>query len=324
MLRLYVEEDRADSPSSICPEVALLITTYQQPRHLRLVLASVAMQQGVAGKLEVVIVDDGSTDETFEVAERFARSVDFPVRLTTHPHRGYQVAHCRNEGVLASTAPYIIYLDGDCLVRPDFVAQHLRRRKRHIVMNGDCFRLDEANSAKIDESAVRSGTYTQWISRDEHERLRRCHRRSFWQNFLRHPRKPSLLGNNIGMWREDLERINGWDEEYVGWGGEDDDFGYRLRQCGIRIKSIRRWTPTYHIWHPRHSTWMPDWRDGVNAARLMRSTPQARCPNGLLKLDEADSAGPVILRASAGETRIIDLTDRAVAGRTNHRRRLAA
>ncbi len=91
------------------PEIAICVTTYQKPWHLRRVLASIAGQQGVEGKFEVAVTDDGSTDETPEIVEEFRRRVDFPVRFTTHEHTVFHPARCRNDGARATSAPYLLF-----------------------------------------------------------------------------------------------------------------------------------------------------------------------------------------------------------------------
>src|SRR6266481_4643090 len=100
-------------------EIALLVSTFQRPAHLRRVLKSIAAQRGVSGALEVVVSDDGSQDDTHEIVRQFAEAASFPVHLTTHPHDGFQLARIRNEGAAASTAPYLLFLDGDCVLPPD-------------------------------------------------------------------------------------------------------------------------------------------------------------------------------------------------------------
>ena len=304
---------RRASKNASTPEVALLISTYHKPRHLKLVLACVAMQQDVDGKLELVVTDDGSTDETIEIVERFAQTVDFPVKLTTHRHRTFQLSRCRNEGVAASSAPYIVILDGDCLVPRDFILQHLRRRKPRIVMNGDCFRLEEDVSACIDEATVRCVEFVDLPSPAERMRVQCYDRAARWHNFIHHRTRPHLLGGHIGVWRSDYERVNGFDENFEGWGNEDDDLGYRFRQAKIRIRSIVRWTNTYHVWHPRDVTWTANWHDAWSeCGSIVPQGSRRAVLNGLIKLDstEAERAYTDPPFDASDETRVIAFSTR--------------
>ena len=142
----------------------MLISTYQRPWHLWRALLTVGCSRGVEGKFELIVTDDGSTDETSRVVEAFARRADFPVKFTTHQHRGFQVARCRNEGVALATAPYLLFTLGDCLLPPDHLATHLKWRRRGVVVVGDCYRLDMAASQRVTETVVQSGGYLHWIS----------------------------------------------------------------------------------------------------------------------------------------------------------------
>jgi len=266
------------------PEIALIISSYQQARHLQWVLASVAGQVGLEpGALEVVVTDDGSTDETSRMVEAFAHSVDFPVRFITHPHQGFGLARSRNDGVRASSAPYLLFLDGDCLIPPDHLACHLKHRKPGAVMAGYCCRLDRTTTERIDEQAIFRGDYLQWVPPSELRLLAKMDRKARFYNWIRHPRKPKMFGGNIGIWRADFERVNGFDENFQAWGGEDDDLRLRLRRAGVRIHSILRWTRTYHLWHPPHQTTPQKIRHGANVGYLGRAARLTRCANGLEK-----------------------------------------
>jgi glycosyltransferase involved in cell wall biosynthesis len=247
------------------------------------VLLSLAMQQHVAGKMEVVVADDGSADETPDVVSRFAATVDFPVKFVTHAHDGFRLARCRNDGFAASAAPYVLFLDGDCLVPPDHVAVHLQRRKPGAVRIGDACMLDRATAERVDEPAIRSGEYLRWIPRDELRRLALVDAKARLYNLLRHPRKPKLKGGNVGVWRSDYLLVNGFDETYRGWGCEDDDFGARLRKAGLRLLPILRWSRCYHLWHPQDSSVPATWREGANVEYYLRRGRLTCCRNGLTK-----------------------------------------
>ena len=266
------------------PEISLIIPTYQQPRHLSRVLTSVAGQEHVdRRKMEVVVADDGSSGQTEEIVDRYARSVEFPIRFTTHPHDGFQLARCRNDGVRASTGDYLLLLDGDCLIPPDHVAHHLERRRSGVAMGGYCCRLDRDVSERISEPDVWSGRYLQRIPNSELRRLIKMDRKARFYSVIRHPAKPKMFGGNIGLWRADYERVNGFDEHFRGWGGEDDDLRLRLRRAGVRIQSILRWTRTYHLWHPRDRTAPARLRDGANMDYLHRPIRLTRCGSGLVR-----------------------------------------
>ncbi len=155
------------------PDIALIVTSYQRPGHVLRALRSIAAQQGVAGRFEVVVTDDGSTDDTQQQVERFARSVDFPVRFTTHPHDGFRVSISRNQGVAASTAPYLLFTDGDCVLPPDHVRIHLERRQPGVARVGDCCRLDEATSQRVTDDVIAGGQFVDWGPASEVRRLRR-------------------------------------------------------------------------------------------------------------------------------------------------------
>ena len=196
------------------PEIALLLSTFQRPAHLRRALQSIGLQQGVEGKMELVVTDDGSSDETPRIVEEFARSVPFPVGFTTHPHTTFQLSRCRNEGARASRAPYLLFLDGDCILPSDHVRIHFERRQPGVVMAGDCCRLDRVTSERITSDVIRRGEFSNGAPAGEQRRLQKLDRASRFYRFIGHPTKPKLIGNNVGIWRADFERVNGYDENF--------------------------------------------------------------------------------------------------------------
>lgn len=270
------------------PEIALSLTTYQKPWHLRRALASIAGQRGVEGRMELVVTDDGSTDETAEVVEEFRRRVRFPVSFTTHEHFIYHPSRSRNDGARATTAPYLLFVDGDCVLPPDHVAIHLAQRKPGCAMLGDCYRADESLTVTLTEEEAAEGAFVHWKLGAERRRLDRQHRKNRLYSFLRHSTKPKLISNNVGIWRSDFERVNGFDENFMNWGCEDDDLGRRLIRSGVRLESILAHTRIVHLWHPRETSTTPRWRDGANVNYFLRPAWLTRCRNGLIPRSSAD------------------------------------
>ncbi len=109
------------------PQLSVILTTYHRPAHLERCLHCLTLQQGMDGKFEVIVADDGSQDNTEQVVRSVARTAAFPVKWVTHPHRGFRAALCRNDGVRASSAPYLVFVDCDCL----FPRDHLQNIFSH-------------------------------------------------------------------------------------------------------------------------------------------------------------------------------------------------
>lgn len=248
---------------------------------------SVGRQVGVDGRFELVISDDGSQDATAALVDAFARAVDFPVRFVTHPHEGFQLARCRNEGAAASRAPYLLFLDGDCVLPPDHVARHLEKRRKGVVMGGDCVRLDEDASERVTVESLKRGDLPE-APASELMRLRIQAWKARFYNLIRHATKPKVIGNNIGIWRSDYESINGYDENFIGWGCEDDDLRIRIHRAGLTVRSILHWTFTYHLWHPADPSQPKRWKEGRNVAYFSRPFRLTRCRNGLRKRSNED------------------------------------
>lgn len=261
-------------------ELGVIVSSYERPGHLLRTLTSIAMQQGVEGKFDVVISDDGSRDETEQMVRSFAAQANFPLTFVTHPHDGFQLARCRNEGAAASRGRYILFLDGDCILPPDHLALHLAKRQAGVVMGGDCVRLDEAVSDEVTVESLRQGLFPP-VPRGESQRMKKQARKAWFYNLVRHSTKPKLIGNNIGIWWEDYQALNGYDQNFVGWGCEDDDLRLRAHRAGLTVKSILSSTYTYHLWHATEQTQPDDWKNGLNVAYLTRPIRLTRCVNGL-------------------------------------------
>ncbi|MEX2172771.1 MAG: glycosyltransferase, partial [Pirellulaceae bacterium] len=285
-------------------DLAIIVTTYQMPGHLRRALASIAAQR-TARRLEVVVADDGSRDETRQVAGEFARGSAFPVRYVTHEHAGFQAARCRNAGVRHSTAPHLLFFDGDCVLPPDHVEAHLQAHRPGVVTSGFCARLDEAISRRVTLATIGRGDFAGLASPAELRKLAALHRKAWWYNWLGHQTKPALKSTDFSLARADYERVNGFDEQFRGWGCEDDDLGRRLKRAGLRLVSVLDRTRVYHLWHPPVPSKPQSWRQGANVEYLHRPLRLTRCLRGLVER----TSGELTVRL-AGEPRAAQALER--------------
>jgi len=283
------------------PELALILTSYQKPWHLRLALESITWQQ-TNRRLEIFVCDDGSTDETPQIVADFAARSPHPVRFLTHPHDGFQAARCRNEGVRHSTAPCLLFCDGDCLLPPDHIEQHFRFWQSGAVNCGYCVRFGPGLSQYVQTETVSSGLFTSWAPSLELRKLRRMHYKSLLYRFIRHPTKPAFRSTDFFLSREDLLRVNGFDENYRGWGCEDDDLGRRFRSAGIRLRSVLHRTRVYHLWHPPAPSRPQEWKQGDNVGYLQRPIRLTRCLRGYYERRPGDLTVRIVGQSAGDAT----------------------
>ena len=280
-------------------EIAIIVSTFERLGHLRRCLASIEAQRGVDGRFEVVVTDDGSRDGTVEFLEDACARAPFPMRFTTHAHDGFRLALCRNRGVAESAAPYILFTDGDCILPPEHIRAHLAARRIGRVVGGDSIRLDRARTESIDEESLRRGCFPRAAPVGEVIRVAMKSARAKLYQAFRTPMRPRLTGNNIGLWRADFLRVNGFDEAYRGWGFEDRDLQCRLERVGLRVWSILARTRPLHLWHEPHRTFA---RNGIGTQNLAYySVAQCRpafCANGFQKEGIASRDAPTTTLAT--------------------------
>jgi GT2 family glycosyltransferase len=235
----------------------LIVATYENPRALRLCLASVARL--APAPRSVAIADDGSGAETRAVVDGFAAGWSVPVRHLWHEDRGFQKNAILNRAIASSEAAFLVFIDGDVLVRPDFLGHHIALARPGRWSSGSLIRLDAEATAGVTEELVTSGRV---FDRDWLRGHRAIDRFGTWLKTRPLP-EPVLAGldrvtpvqkawggANSSAFREALLAVNGFDET-MKYGGEDKELGVRLTNSGVRGQHLRYVASVVHLDHPR-------------------------------------------------------------------------
>ncbi len=272
--------------------ISVIVTTWNREDALDAVLRSLALQSD--RNFEVIVADDGSGEGTRRLIEEWQSKIGRPLKHVWQPHEGFRAAEIRNRAILASSGAYCIFLDGDCVARPNFVATHRRLAEPGWFVTGNRILMSEQLTATILQRRLDPETWghREWMRQRAHGGINRT------VPLMRLPLGPlrklrwrawrGARSCNLGIWRADLDHVDGFDCDYQGWGREDSDLLVRLLHAGVRRKDGVFATGVLHLWHPAADrSWLTDndekledaISDGRVAARrglsAMRATAEA-------------------------------------------------
>jgi glycosyltransferase involved in cell wall biosynthesis len=235
--------------------ISVVVTTYEREDALNAVLRSLARQTD--RNFELVVADDGSGPGTAALVEQWKSRLGVPLRHVWHEHDGFRAGQIRNQAMLASRGVYLVFLDGDCIARPDFISTHRSLAEPGWFVAGNRALLSRA----LTDVVLRDGLepecwgYRRWLTLRLDGGINRM------APVLRLPLGPfrklrarswrAARSCNFGAWRLDIERVNGFDAAFNGWGREDSDLIVRLIRSGVRRKDGEFGTGVLHLWHPK-------------------------------------------------------------------------
>jgi len=268
--------------------ISLIVSTYNRPDALGACLRSLLAQND--RNFEIVVADDGSGPETLDVIKVWAAEAGVPVSHVRQQDRGFRLAEIRNRAIAQSSGAYLVFLDGDCIARPDFVAAHRGLAETGHFVGGNRVLLSQALTEDIlaNNREPESWGLSVWAMHRARGGVNRL------LPLMRLPLGPlrkrlateweGVRGGNFAFWRADLERVDGFETSFVGWGLEDSDLVIRMIRAGVKRKDGRFATGVLHLWHPEAD------RSQLAAHRAkldeLLTSDRVRALRGLSALDE--------------------------------------
>lgn len=235
------------------PKISIIVTTYNWPEALKIVLQSFNRQD--TNDFEVIVADDGSTKQTFQVIADFIRIAGYPLKHVWHEDKGFRAAMIRNKAAAIAKGDYLIFLDGDCIPLSTFISRHNYLSENGWFVAGNRILLNDRFTYRAIQNNIELNQqpFFYWCKQRiaghcnrllpllylPHQGLRK-RRKQRWQG---------VKTCNLAIWREDFLQVNGLDESYHGWGYEDSDLVIRLIRNGVYSKSGRFAVPVFHLWH---------------------------------------------------------------------------
>lgn len=273
--------------------VSVIITTYNQPEQLEKVMWGYAGQ--THSDFELIVADDGSGPATIEVIDRVAAATGLDVLHVWHEDRGFRKTEILNRAILAGSGEYMIFSDGDCIPRDDFVAVHARLARPGCFLSGGYIKLPIEASKAISIDDIKSGRAM------ESSRLRALgwHPGKRALRLLRGWIAPTVLdivtptrrtwnGHNSSTWRSAILSVNGFDLD-MAYGGLDRALGERLINAGMHGKQVRHRTPCLHLYHERPYVDRAKWKHNHEIRKRIRRDHEIRAHTGITELGADES-----------------------------------
>jgi len=229
---------------------SILVSTYNWPEALNLSINSMLKQ--TVPPCEIVIADDGSNDETRLLIDKLQKHSTIPIKHIWQEDRGFRKTTILNKAIAQTTGDYILQVDGDVILSPYFISDHLEVAQRGYFVCGSRVKLSPATTQKI----IASGTVHLNVWNMPLNFVFNCFRSRILRKFLaeRYARKiDHLRGCNMAFWRDDIIRINGYNEDLTQWGHEDGELAFRLHFAGIKKKALKMGGNVYHLYHTEAS-----------------------------------------------------------------------
>ncbi len=242
-------------------KATVIISFYNKAEWLELLLAAFTRQS--IKEFEIIIADDGSSEDTVKKVKEIISSSTLNIQHLWHEDRGFRKTVMLNKAIVASRSNYLIFMDGDCIPHHSFVEDHVRLRKNNCALAGRRVNMSEAISATLSKGKISNGILENSFflrllsdsftgkSRDIEKAI---HINSTALNTFLGTYKKTILGCNFSIAKNDLLELNGFDERYQHPGvGEDTEINFRIINKGMKVFQPKFALVQYHLWHPRLS-----------------------------------------------------------------------
>lgn len=265
--------------------ISVIVSTYNMPQWLEKTLLGYCQQD--FQNFEIIVADDGSTAETAGVVERFRKQMKQSVQHVWHADEGFQKCKILNQAILAARGDYLLFSDGDCIPRYDFVGTHYRQAVPGRFLSGGYYKLPMSISERIGEQEINTGQAFSlpWLWQHgltkTHRNLR-LQARGILAGFCNRmtTTRPTWNGHNASGWTDDIHFVNGFDER-MRYGGEDRELGERLVNLGITGKQIRYQAICVHLDHSRGYVSDEDWQRNEAIRKDTREQKRTFTPYGI-------------------------------------------
>ena len=259
---------------------SVLISTYNWPEALDLVFQSILIQT-IMPK-EIVIADDGSGIETKQLIESYQPKLLIPIKHVWHEDKGFRKTLIMNKAIKQIEGDYIIQIDGDILLNPYFIEDHIKNAKEGYFIRGSRGMLTAQKSYNILKKTkkIRISPFDKGLLSKINGTRLPC----FSSLFYGKPNSSrKVKGCNFAFWKKDFINVNGYNNALMGWGHEDIELAARLVNMEIKCKQLKMVAVCYHLYHPLNSRQQEE--SNLQVYEKVINEGIKKCSNGYWQID---------------------------------------
>lgn len=268
-------------------KLSIIISTYNSEEWLSKALLGYSLQ--TEKDFEIVVADDGSSSSTSDVISSFQGKFQHPIVHVWQEDNGFQKTKILNKAILKSNSDYLLFTDGDCIPRKDFVAAHLKYRQKGYFLSGGYFKLPISISKAISsENIISQDCFLfSWLKKKGLPwsfKTNKLKSSPFFATFMNHitPTKRSWNGHNSSAYKDEILAVNGFNED-MQYGGEDRELGERLNYNGVCSKQIRYSAICLHLEHERNYSSSETWQKNNEIRKFNKKNKVTFIENGIDK-----------------------------------------
>ena len=256
--------------------VSLIVTTYNRPDALKLLLMSINSQSVPPN--EIIIADDGSKNSTKKCIDEFKKKSSLQVIHSWQEDKGFRVAKSRNKAIAKSKCEYIILIDGDVILHNKFIEDHLKHAQMGFFVQGSRVLLNERATKEVLSNNYNFSFFSSGLSNRKNAIYSNFLSRIFTirKNYIK-----NIKTCNLAFYKSDCIEVNGFNNDFEGWGREDTEFVVRLIKKGVTRKNIRFNLLQFHLWHKDYSRMILDKNEMILKDTMHKN--ENWCTNGINK-----------------------------------------
>lgn len=233
--------------------ISVIVPVYNRSENLKKCLFSLGSQSVLPD--EVVLSDDGSEEDLLSAIKQILAELKFKVKYVRQENRGFRAAKCRNNGIRESKGEYLVFIDQDMILTKHYIRLFVEKRRLDTFLVAYPARLTEEQSLKLTYYTIKNANYGPLLFPHQIRKIRRQYVEDGFEHILKRifktkSYKPKLRSGVFGVYRDQILRVNGFDENYQGWGNEDDDLGRRFYQIGLIGQNVFYFEYPLHLFHP--------------------------------------------------------------------------